>query len=173
MAKGKLKIGRTRWIIALLSGVLIVGFACIQLGVTVRDLWISVYQYPGRKLVADLGMIRQENSRMRGPSIYQSVPAFNEDSTFTDKHLKYTRDRIDPNEYASFTFPEYLAKYAIYDSSAKKALLDLQNWLFENKQPLPLFQNLLSVEKSHQSQTNPRVCVAVVSANRDGSPFSY
>ena len=66
-------------------------------------------------------------------------------------------------------FPEHIQAYAMYDMTAKEALVDLKDWLYENKVKLPLFENKL--EKENPKQT--KVCLFAASARRSNSPFSY
>lgn len=67
--------------------------------------------------------------------------------------------------------PEYLEKYFMYDSTAKEALFDVNAWLYENKYPLPLFEDRLAAD--YKNPKSPKICVSVTSARRQGSPFSY
>ena len=159
-------IRRIRWT-EILIGVVLIGFVLVQLGLAIVNLVQSIRQYPGRKIVGDLALIRQEKAQ----GLSAQVPAFGPDSVFTNAHLQFTRDRIDPDELSAYQFPDYLMKYALYDSSGKRALLDLQNWLFENKRPVPLFEDMFL--PINPPSYKPRVCLGIISANRDGSPFSY
>ena len=66
-------------------------------------------------------------------------------------------------------FPEHLQQYAMYDFTAKEALVDLKDWLYENRVKLPLFENKLT-----KSNPNPtKVCLFAATARRTNSPFSY
>jgi hypothetical protein len=67
-------------------------------------------------------------------------------------------------------FPEHLQMYAMYDLTAKSALVDLKDWLYDNKVELPLFQNKLE----HPTDSKPtKVCLFAATARRTKSPFSY
>jgi hypothetical protein len=66
-------------------------------------------------------------------------------------------------------FPEYLAKHKLYDTSAKKALMDLTVHLYDRRVPVPLFDNLVD---GTTARKDPKICVFIASARRKGSPFS-
>ena len=67
--------------------------------------------------------------------------------------------------------PEYLAKYFMYDLTAKEALFEMNAWLYENKYTLPLFEDRLAAD--YKNTKSPKICISVTSARRQGSPFSY
>lgn len=67
-------------------------------------------------------------------------------------------------------FPEHLQIYAMYDLTAKSALVDLKDWLYENKVKLPLFENKLD---NPISSNSTKVCVFAATTRRTNSPFSY
>ena len=67
--------------------------------------------------------------------------------------------------------PKYLAKYFMYDLTAKEALFEMNAWLYENTCSLPLFEDRLAAD--YKNTKSPKICISVTSARRQGSPFSY
>ena len=65
---------------------------------------------------------------------------------------------------AQFITDAGLEKYALYDSSAKQALGELQRFIVERNLSVPLFA--LDGEKK-------KVCIAITTARRVNSPYSY
>jgi hypothetical protein len=70
---------------------------------------------------------------------------------------------------ADMTFPDYMGIYVTYDTSAKRALLDLRASLRSKRVQLPLFSNLLEAVNPNP----PKICLSIATARRKGSPFSY
>jgi len=89
---------------------------------------------------------------------------------FTKATIEGRKSGVSPAQRELISmFPEHLQQYAMYDFTAKEALVDLKDWLYENKVKLPLFENKLE-------QSNPRstkVCLFAATARRTNSPFSY
>ena len=71
---------------------------------------------------------------------------------------------------SNMTFPDYLRVHALYDTSSKRALLELRKTIREKHISTPLFVNKL---ESESRTTPPKVCVSVATARRKGAPFSY
>jgi hypothetical protein len=67
-----------------------------------------------------------------------------------------------------------LQKYFLYASSSEKALMELRSWIAANEVPLPLFQNRLETSGGILGHEEPpKICVAISSARREGSPIKY
>jgi hypothetical protein len=75
------------------------------------------------------------------------------------------------SQVKSMQFESHLEKYVLYDLSAKQALMDLANFLFETRKSLPLSKNLVDYEI--QAGDSPNICLGIVTARRPGAPFSY
>ena len=65
--------------------------------------------------------------------------------------------------------PSYLQDFVIYEASAKQALINLIAWSEDHGLTLPLFPNRLM----DTSLTPPRICVAISTAVRANTPFTY
>ena len=115
--------------------------------------------------------LKRSVDRMRGPPIRLAMQSnFSRGMSADDLGL-ITRNLMEASFKTSLVEkPDYLQKYFMYDSTAKKALFELSAYLYENHVPLPLFSNRLEAE--YNNDKSPKICVSVATARRQGSPLA-
>ena len=101
--------------------------------------------------------IQSAKTKMRGPT--ESRPSL------VDQQVAESLRRV-----TSMTFPDYLRVHALYDTSSKRALLELRKAIKSKNISLPLFVNKLDTSTP---VTPPKICVSIATARRKGAPFSY
>ncbi len=145
----------------------------MQIIFSIVDLYESVVQLPLARAALEVQPFKNQAEQVARKNMRQ-VDSPTPGLSVTESQIRFTRDFVESaiREVSLIDFPEHLKEYSLYDLSAKKALLDLHEWLYENNHPVPLFADKFQ-EKPRKSLNGPKVCVAITTANRPHAPFSY
>jgi len=156
-------------------GVLMGGVLIMQILLTLEHLFESVQRLPEERAVREMELFKSQSNAARQTIRHsnQNFPSSDSANRVSDSQLRFTREYIESSnmEIQSIYFPSYLQEYMDCDLSSKKALLDLQQWLYEHKYPVPLFQDRFS--SPGNTLPPPKVCIAITTANRPQAPFLY
>ena len=148
------------------------GFLIVQMVLSVKNLFETATRIPITRAGFDSHFFQSHadpGNQHEDSNIRVNKPT---GVLITESQLRYTRQflRSAISEVSLMSFPDHLKEYVMYDLTAKKALLDLHEWLYTNQYPLPLFKDRLV---AGETSDGPRVCVGITSANRPHAPFSY
>lgn len=145
----------------------------MQIILSIVDLYESVVQLPLARAALNAQPFQKPAEQVQRKNMRQ-VDSSPPDLSVTESQIRFTRDFVESaiREVSLIAFPKYLKEYSLYDLSAKKALLDLHQWLYRNNYPIPLYADKFQ-EKPRKHLDGPKVCVAITTANRPHAPFSY
>ena len=159
----------------MLLGLFMGAFLIAQILLTLENLWDSIDRLSAERELRELEAFKAQTSSVRMSKrghAEQSVPRNDAASILTKAQVEYTKEYIEKSrrKMSLIHFPSYLDEHVYYDLSAKQALIDLQQWLFEHKYTVPLFQDRF---KSAPVAKGPKICVAITTAYRAHAPFTY
>ena len=159
-------------------GVFLGGFLIVQILFTLNHLYESIQRLPAERALREMELFRARSDAardtIRGSKL--NVPQVDSSQRISESQLKLTREYIESSnqEIAGINFPFYLQEYVDYDSSSKQALRDLQDWLYDNKYPVPLFQDRFKLgDSTAAGHPRPKICISITTANRPHAPFTY
>jgi hypothetical protein len=123
-----------------------------------------------QSLSVHTSVLWKESGNSRNTSRSDSVHS---QSTSQDDAYEFLMTRIGElhKKVANMTFESHIQKYADYDLSSKKALMDLTNYLYQQRRLGPLFPDL--TEFSVDNKSIPNICLGIVTARRMNAPFAY
>ena len=170
-----MKAGPTR-LVSLFAfvGALMGGCLMLQIILSLVNLYESVVQLPLARAALEVQSFSADS--LATPKSFRNsregIPTWR--FSKSDSQLGYARRYIESeiSEVSLMNFPDHLEEYVMYDLSAKRAMLEMHQWLHTNGYPVPLFRDKFQEPLPRDSQ-GPKVCVAITTANRPQAPFTY